>query len=245
VPILVESLNESASKMGRWYTTQENAYAFLALGKILKKQTGRKYTGTASIDGKLYTKFDVQNFNFSDKNWAGKKVTIEIQGEGTCYFAWRVDGIPSKMSIDESDNDLMVRRHYLNEQGIPIDYSSFKQGDLVIAKITLKALAENLDNVAVVDMLPAGLEIENPRLQSRKGVDWIGKSAYQPMYLDIRDDRMILYGNFSQGREQTFYYGLRAVTEGTFILPPIQAEAMYAPMKASVASSGKVVVRRP
>jgi uncharacterized protein YfaS (alpha-2-macroglobulin family) len=133
----------------------------------------------------------------------------------------------------------------LNEQGIPVDYSSFKQGDLVIAKITVKALAENLDNVAVVDMLPAGLEIENPRLQSRKGVDWIGKKAYQPMYLDIRDDRLIMYGDFRYGREVTFYYGLRAVTEGTFILPPIQAEAMYAPMKASVASSGKVVVGRP
>lgn len=245
VPILVESLTQSASEMGRWYTTQENAYAFLALGKILKKQSGGKYTGTASIAGKLYSKFEAQNFNFSDKNWAGKKVTLEIQGEGTCYFAWRADGIPSRMSIDEYDNDLMVRRHYLNEQGIPVDYSSFKQGDLVIAKITIKALHENLDNVAVVDMLPAGLEIENPRLQSRKGVDWIGESAYQPMYLDIRDDRLILYGDFQFGREVTFYYGLRAVTEGTFILPPIQAEAMYAPMKASVASSGKVIVSRP
>jgi uncharacterized protein YfaS (alpha-2-macroglobulin family) len=245
VPILVQSLTKSASEMGRWYTTQENAFAFLALGKILKKQSGGKYTGTASIDGKLYSKFDAQNFNFSDKNWAGKKVTIEIQGEGTCYFDWRVDGIPSKMNIDEYDNDLMVRRHYLNEQGIPIDYASFKQGDLVIAKITVKALHENLDNVAVVDMLPAGLEIENPRLQSRKGVDWIGEHAYQPMYMDIRDDRLILYGDFQFGREVTFYYGLRAVTEGTFILPPIRAEAMYAPMKASVASSGKVVVSRP
>ncbi len=245
VPILVESLTEAASKTGRWYTTQENAYAFLALGKMLKKQSGGNYAGTAAIDGKLYTKFDAQNLNLSDKNWAGKKVTIEIQGDGTCYFSWRADGISSKLNIDEFDNDLMVRRHYLNEQGIPVDYTSFKQGDLIIGKITIKAITENLDNVAIVDMLPAGLEIENPRLQSRKGVDWIGEQAYQPAYMDIRDDRLILYGDLPYGREVTFYYGLRAVTEGTFILPPIQAEAMYAPMKASVASSGKVVVGRP
>ncbi len=245
VPILVESLSESASKTGRWYTTQENAYAFLSLGKIFKKQSAGNYIGTAAIDGKLFNKFDTQNLNFSDKNWAGKKVTLEIQGKGTCYFSWRADGIPSKMSIDEFDNDLMVRRHYLNEQGIPVDYTNFKQGDLIIAKITIKAINENLENVAIVDMLPAGFEIENPRLQSRKGVDWIGEQAYQPTYIDIRDDRLILYGDFQYGREVTFFYGLRAVTEGIFVLPPIQGEAMYAPMKASVASSGKVTVGRP
>ena len=244
IPVLVEELNKSADN-GRWYTTQENAFAFLALGKIMKKQSQGKFTGTAAIDGKLYTKFDMQSQQFSDKDWSGKKVTIEIKGEGTCYYSWRADGIPSKLSIDEYDNDLMVRRHYLNEQGIPVDYSSFKQGDMVIAKITVKALTQSLDNVAIVDMLPAGFEIENPRLQSRKGVDWIQNNAFQPMYMDIRDDRMILYGDFEYGREETFYYGIRAVTEGTFILPPIRAEAMYAPMKASVASSGKIVIGRP
>jgi hypothetical protein len=244
IPVLVEELNKSADN-GRWDTTQENAFAFLALGKIMKKQSQGKYTGTAAIDGKLYTKFDVQSQKFSDKDWAGKKVTIEIKGEGTCYYSWRADGIPSKLSIDEYDNDLMVRRHYLNEQGIPVDHSSFKQGDLIIAKITVKALTQSLENVAIVDLLPAGFEIENPRLQSRKGVDWIGENEFQPIYMDIRDDRLILYGDFEFGKEETFYYGIRAVTEGTFILPPIRGEAMYAPMKASVASSGKIVVGRP
>jgi uncharacterized protein YfaS (alpha-2-macroglobulin family) len=244
IPVLVEELNKSADN-GRWDTTQENAFAFLALGKIMKKQSQGTYAGTAAIDGKLYTKFDMQSQKFSDKEWSGKKVTIEINGEGTCYYSWRADGIPSKLSIDEYDNDLMVRRHYLNEQGIPVDYSSFKQGDLVIAKITVKALTQSLENVAIVDLLPAGFEIENPRLQSRKGVDWIGENEFQPAYMDIRDDRLILYGDFEFGKEETFYYGIRAVTEGTFILPPIRGEAMYAPMKASVASSGKIVVGRP
>ena len=60
----------------------------------------------------------------------------------------------------------MVRRHYLNEDGIPMDYSNFHQGDLVIAKITIKALNESLDNVAIVDMLPVGFEIEVRSLPS-------------------------------------------------------------------------------
>ncbi len=245
VPVLVQNLTQTGLTSGRWYTTQENAWAFLALGKILKKQTDVNYTGTATINGTLYTKFNAQNYNFSDKNWAGKRVKIEIQGQGTCYYAWRAEGIPSRLNIDEFDHDLMVRRHYLNEQGIPADYSNFKQGELIVGKITIKAMTEALENVAIVDMLSAGLEIENPRLQSRRGVDWIGERSWQPKYIDIRDDRLILYGDVPYGREVTFYYGLRAVSEGTFILPPVQAEAMYAPMKASVASSGKITIGRP
>ncbi|MFZ5518990.1 MAG: MG2 domain-containing protein [Candidatus Zhuqueibacterota bacterium] len=245
VPALIESISGAASENGRWGTTQENAFAFLALGKILKKQEKGNYTGNITIDGQTLSAITQDSRNFSAKDWAGKTVRIDIQGQGTCYYSWRADGIPSTLRIDEYDHDLMVRRVYLNEQGIPISGASFEQGDMVIAKITVKALTESLENVAIVDMLPAGLEIENPRLQSRKGIQWIDQNEPIPTYMDIRDDRMIMYGNFPLGRETTFYYGLRAVAEGSFILPPIRAEAMYAPMKASVASSGNIVVRKP
>lgn len=243
VPVLVENLTRAASKFGRWYTTQENAFAFLALGKILRKKGERgNYTGTISIAGKEFSKFTAENQSFAAKDWAGKDVSIEIKGTGMCYYYWRADGISSKLTIDEYDHDLMVRRRYLDEHGNAINYTTFKQGEPLIAEITIKPLTESLDNVAIVDLLPAGFEIENPRLQSRKGIDWIDKDAYTPLYIDIRDDRMILYGNFQHGRTAKFYYGLRAVTQGTFILPPIRAEAMYASMKASVASSGRVVI---
>jgi len=243
VPVLVENLTKAASKLGRWYTTQENAFGFLALGKILRKKgDGGKFTGTITVAGREYGQFTEKDQTFTSKDWAGKEVTLAIKGTGTCYYSWRVDGIPSKLTIDEYDNDLMVRRRYLDEHGNAIDYTTFKQGEPLIAEITIKPLTESMDNVAIVDLLPAGFEIENPRLQSRKGVDWISQDAYTPLYMDIRDDRMILYGNFYHNQTAKFYYGLRAVTQGTFILPPIRGEAMYAPMKASVASSGRIVI---
>ncbi|MCZ6820926.1 MAG: alpha-2-macroglobulin, partial [Calditrichaeota bacterium] len=242
VPVLVKNLSDAASKAGRWYNTQENAYAFLALGKILKQRTAENYTGTVSIPGKLNAKFNTDEQKFSGKDWAGKTTKIEVAGQGTCYYYWQAEGVPSTLTVDEFDRDLQVRRRYLDKNGNPIQYNQFKQGDMIIAEIAIKALSENLDNVAIVDMLPAGFEIENPRLQSRKGVDWIGDKAFRPAYMDIRDDRMIIFGNFRMGRIEKFYYGLRAVTAGEFILPPVRAEAMYAPQKTSVASSGKVVV---
>ncbi len=243
VPALVEDLARQAS-IGRWYTTQENAYAFLALGKIFKAQGEADYTGRVVVDGSEVDSFDEDNHRFSSENWDGATVTLSIDGSGTAYYYWRADGLPATLNVDEYDNDLIVRRRFLTERGNPLpNYENFVQGDMVVAELTITAPAERLENVAVVDLLPAGLEIENTRLQSRAGIDWIEDNDFQPDYLDIRDDRLVLYGDFRQGQTVKFYYGLRAVTAGTFKLPPVRAEAMYAPTKASVASSGRVVVR--
>lgn len=244
IPKLVESLSKTVTPRGCWYTTQENAYALMAMGKVMKKQTDANFTGVVKLNGVTLGQINKEDFNFHAKDWAGKEVSISISGSGVCYFYWRADGLPSTLKVDEFDNDIQVRRRYLDEDGNPVNYTQLRQGDMVIAEISIKALSESIDNVAIIDMLPAAFEIENPRLQSRKGITWIGDKAYDPLYMDIRDDRMVLYGDFPYGKEMKCFYGLRVVSEGSFVLPPVRAEAMYAPMKASVSSSGRVEVVR-
>ena len=61
-----------------------------------------------------------------------------------------------------------------------MNYQQIRQGDLVIAEITLNALDKALENVIVADLLPAGLEIENPRLESREDVAWINDNSIIP-----------------------------------------------------------------
>ena len=130
----------------------------------------------------------------------------------------------------------------MSEAGEPIENGVFKHGDMVVAEISVQALTANLENVVVVDMLPAGFEIENPRLESRAGISWLSSKRFKPDYVDIRDDRLIFFGKFPRRKEQKFYYALRAVTQGEFILPPVTAEAMYDPSKSSVASGGRISV---
>ncbi len=241
VPRLVEDLSAMADA-GQQYTTQENAFAFLALGKILRQQGPADYTGRFLLNGNQVATFDEDNHRFASPDWLGQRVTLEIEGQGAGYYYWKAEGLPSTQDVDEYDHDLTVRRRFLTERGSPVtNLSNFEQGDLIIAELTFSAL-ENVENVAIVDMLPAGFEIENPRLQSRRGVEWISDDAYVPNHMDIRDDRLILYGDIRAGTRHTFYYGIRAVTAGSFKLPPVRAEAMYAPQKASVASSGRIEV---
>ena len=245
IPTLVKNLSDAASQRKRWGTTQENAFAFLALGKILKKKMDGNYTGTITVNDTHLADFDSEtpSIRLANDDWDGAQVKISIEGDGNCYYYWSAFGIRRDSFIEEYDRDLEVRRRYLNEDGIPYE-NEFQHGDLVIAEITVKALNWNLENVVVVDMLPAGFEIENARLASRAGIPWLKTEDFKPDYVDIRDDRLIFFGAFQRQRERKFHYALRAVTRGEFTLPPVTAEAMYDPANSSVAGSGKIKVGR-
>ena len=73
IPTLVHNLSEAAAKRKRWGTTQENAFAFLALGKILKKKMDGNYTGTLALNGEHRADFDstMPTFRLSSKEWDG------------------------------------------------------------------------------------------------------------------------------------------------------------------------------
>ena len=241
VPMLVTNLNEAASEGNRWATTQENAFAFLALGKILKKHSDKDYTGTLMLNGEHFADFDATDMRYTDEAWDGAQVRLTVQGEGSCYYYWTVFGIQRDSFIEEYERELQVRRRYFNQDGEERT-RTFSHGDLIVAEITVKALTANLENVVVVDMLPTGFEIENPRLESRAGIPWLKKQGFKPDYIDIRDDRLIFFGTFPRQRERKFYYALRAVTQGEFTLPPIAAEAMYDATKSAVAGSMRIKV---
>ena len=241
IPTLVKNLSEAASDGNRWRTTQDNAFAFLALGKIMQKQADRNYNGTIRINGEHFVDFDASEVRFTDEAWDGARIELSVKGDGTCYYYWSAFGIQRDSYIEEYERELQVRRRYFNKNGEELT-GTFVHGDLIVAEISVKALTANLENVVVVDMLPTGFEIENPRLESRAGIPWLKTQGFKPDYLDIRDDRLIFFGTFPRQRERKFYYALRAVTQGEFTLPPIAAEAMYDPTKSTVTGSMAIKV---
>ena len=241
IPMLVKNLRDAASEGNRWATTQDNAFAFLALGKIMKKQMDRNYTGTLKLNGEHFADFDATQVRYTDDAWDGVRVQLSVQGEGSCYYYWSAFGIQRGSYVEEYERELQVRRRYFNKDGENLT-RQFVHGDLIVAEITVKALTANLENVVVVDMLPTGFEIENPRLESRAGIPWLKAQDFKPDYLDIRDDRLIFFGTFPRQRERKFYYALRAVTQGEFTLPPIAAEAMYDATKSTVTGSMRIEV---
>jgi len=101
------------------------------------------------------------------------------------------------------------------------------QGRSYVVELRIRCDRE-MKNVIIADMLCAGLEIENPRLNP----DAIpalpnAQSPLQPSYLEIRDDRLVLACDSMPGATHVFYYTVRAVTPGRFQRPSATAECMY------------------
>src|SRR6185295_10477110 len=118
------------------------------------------------------------------------------------YF-YEIEGLSAKGDYKEEDNYLQIRKSFSDRFGRPIDIHKVKQGDLIAVKLTLTNLEKSkVDNVVVTDMLPAGFEIENPRISEQQKMDWI-KDQTNPDYFDVRDDRINFFTNIDS-RPQSF-----------------------------------------
>ncbi len=161
--------------------------------------SGTKVTGTVTVGGKEYVyrggnqKFDVDPF--------GKKVALAMQGEGRVYYSLVTEGIRSDGRVRMEDRNLQVRREFLDRNGNQVNVGTVRQNDLMVVRVTLNSSVDLLENVAVSDLLPAGFEIENPRLTEMTNYPFI-KNATQPEYMDIRDDRINFYTSFRKGKRQ-------------------------------------------
>jgi uncharacterized protein YfaS (alpha-2-macroglobulin family) len=69
-------------------------------------------------------------------------------------------------------------------------------------------------------------------------------SDFPTDYVDVREDRVVLYGTAST-EMQTYLYKIKATNLGTMITPAIHAESMYDRSVRARAEPGKIVVVKP
>jgi uncharacterized protein YfaS (alpha-2-macroglobulin family) len=93
----------------------------------------------------------------------------------------------------------------------------------------------------VVVPLPAGLEVENPRLATSAGRQRVRLSAADRV--EFLDDRVLLFCS-AEERPRRYAWLLRAVAAGDFDRPPVQASCMYDPEVASVNGGARIEVVR-
>lgn len=126
--------------------------------------------------------------------------------------------------------------------GKPADLSAILLGAQLVGHIAIKSTNQSLRNVVIADLLPAGFEIENARLANSPMMAWLPANRARPDHQDNRDDRLLLFTNLSSGTVRHFYYSLRAIAAGDFVVPPVAAECMYNPLVAAAGSHGRVTI---
>ena len=224
-----------------YLNTQERAFALLALGKIARRAQASTAVADLLADGKLVGKFTGKDLTVN--NVANRLMRVQPSGAGALYYFWQAQGVRARGQVPEEDHYLKVRRYFATRDGKPLLNNSFRQNDLVLVVIALQSAdaAGEVRNVAITDLLPAGLEVENPRLGAQRDLPALANLA-QPDYLDVRDDRLNIFTTATP-QPKIFAYLARAVSTGTFQLGPVSAEAMYNAEYRSVSGAGVVRVR--
>lgn len=241
IPIIAKYLSQQAELM---YSTQERSFTYLALGKAFKNASQSDVKVEVFSDDALLDTYMNKTLTIEGHRLKNDEITLKSEGKGNTYYFWSSEGISKSKTIKEEDSNIKVRRTYYDYKTKNIiNTNNIPQGTLIVCKISLTCGIRSVKNVAVTDMIPAGFEIENPRLSTSTNFNWQNKNKMRVDYMDVRDDRLILFTDLTAKKSYNFYYMMRAVNKGEFQLPVIGAEAMYDGEFHSYNGAGKIIVR--
>lgn len=233
---LSRELQSRAAERYVWYSTQEQV-ALARLGRALSLDPGRTFggrlaAGDQSLDlaqGRAWSR------DFSHADLAAG-VRFVPQAEAPVFASIDVAGVPRSAPVPDNRR-ISVERRWYRTDGAPWTPGPLREGELLVVALGIEA-AESMPDALVVDLLPAGLEIENLNLADREqwqGVEIEGvtlserSGAADLQHEEFRDDRYVAAINLEGGAKARLFYLVRAVTPGTYTVPPPQVEDMYRP----------------
>jgi len=153
-------------------------------------------------------------------------VSIRLNNNAGVPLYWQAvqsgfDAAPPTKAVTEG---LEVFREYVDADGKVV--TTAQRGQTLTAVVKVRSTGKTaVDDVAVVDLLPGGFELALDQ-QANQSFDQTATGNMVRDYGEAREDRVIVFGQ--AGTKLTeFRYPVKAVTAGTFVLPVVEAEAMY------------------
>jgi uncharacterized protein YfaS (alpha-2-macroglobulin family) len=238
--LLYDDILDHISGRG-WRSTQTLAYSLLAVGKYLDVTNRNVHkeretlAGFITLPGGKKVKFDTAELKFSVPVESGFGETGEVyvnRDSKRAYVLVEWSGVPMDAKVENETKNLGLEVEWLDEFGDRIDPASIKQGVTFWGHFRVRMAGyrtSRLDELALVQVLPSGWEIENTRLLKEQTPPWMeGWNLNREEYLDIRDDRIMWFFDLLNHRTTyDFVVKINAVTVGEFTLPPTLFEAMY------------------
>ncbi len=266
IPKLVRGLLDHRTK-GRWENTQENVFILLALDKyfnayekitpdfVTRVWLGNAYAGEQKFVGRsLDSNLLTIPMSYLTKQNGAANLIFDKQGGGRLYYRIGMKYAPNNLKLAPADYGFTVLRKYEaidNAEDVKQNADgswTIKSGARVRVLLTMVASARRY-HVALVDPLPAGLEILNPELavtetilQDDAGnssvIDYGSRSYGRGFYnwrwtwfehQNFRDERAEAFSSLLWEGVYKYTYVTRATTPGQFVVPPAKAEEMYHP----------------
>jgi alpha-2-macroglobulin len=239
-----------------YYNTQELVWGVTGLGKWVAKQASQGTAGGELVGDGSPLKARVAKQKSNDKSWTVwraseyKSLVLDVpQSAAGMWLVINSDGIRPDAKYKVGGSGMSVSRTYrtLDGQAFDLNSGELKLGDLLYVEVEVGNTSDAvIQNIALVDRLPAGLEIENPRLGRSVKLDWVADTDLWPVeFQNMRDDRIEAFGTLAPATTKKIVYTVRAVTSGKFTVPPVEAEAMYDPTLWAREAGGTAVIGGP
>lgn len=225
---MVRDVAEGLSSQ-QWLSTQETAYALLAIGKFVgNTEVGKRYTFTYAAGGKTVnagSTTPLMQIQVPTDN-GSSSINVKNTSQATLFARLILRGQPVAGEETAASNNLNINVVYKTTGGETLNPANIPQGTDFVAEVTVKhpgSRAIPYREMALTQIFPSGWEILNTRMDNFQTTGNVANPDYQ----DFRDDRVNTFFDIFQNQSLTFIVRLNAAYQGRFYLPATACEAMY------------------
>ncbi len=229
------TINQLAKSLERqmdnrqWLSTQEMGWLTVAAKALLDRQdpVSLNLNGKVSTDNRRPVAFrpttkDIEN-----------GYTLENLGTQPVFAKFSVTGIPQTPQT-RVNHGYEISKTIFDMSGTEVAADQgFKQGERYIVYLEGQSQVKRDRQALLVDLLPAGFEIENARLRagdSMEALSWLPDLS-EAVHIEMRDDRFVAAIDLADQEEFTLAYIVQAVSRGEYTLPAPYIEDMFDPSR--------------
>ena len=229
---------DTARSLSASTSTQEDAWLVLAARALTKQLNAISLAVNGDPrQGALYRSLRPDDLT--------SPLAVANQGEGNVQAVVSVSGAPLTPEPAAAEG-FKIERGYYTLDGESADPSKARQNQRFVVVLKMTEPQPQFGRVIVADYLPAGFEIDNPRLVSSGEIGtlaWITDAA-EPVNSEFRDDRFTAAFDRKQDSSPVFSvaYVVRAVSPGRYVLPQAKVEDMYRPDRFGRTATGTIEI---
>ncbi len=239
----VTALLEKARTGKNYTSTQENAWLLMAANALQDDSKSLKLAvngvpHTGALKNVLKSsQLKEGDFTIVNRNAEEIQASVTVTGAG-------------ENPEPAASSGFRITREAYSLDGKPVKLENVKQNERFVIVLKVEELEAKKGRVILVDRIPAGFEIENPKLvhgSDIKALPWL-KYSTKIEHSQFKDDKFVAAFNMALGYRKnkpatmTTAYIVRAVAPGTYLHPAAVIEDMYRPDRFGRTEAGKVVI---
>ena len=217
-------------------STQEDAWLVLAARALAKQLNAISLSVNGEArQGTMYRSLRADELT--------APLAVSNKGDGAVQAVVSVSGSPLTPE-PAAERGFKIERSYFTLDGEPADATKAKQNQRFVVVLKMTEPQPQFGRVIVADYLPAGFEIDNPKLVSSGDTGTLGwiTDAADPVNSEFRDDRFTAAFDRQHDSAPVFTvaYVVRAVSPGHYVLPQAVVEDMYRPDRFGRTATGAI-----